>query len=53
MKKSAEFLLADFFDWQHFHAIGCYSLEMAQQVQNILASTAHRPTVNVERNWYC
>ncbi len=51
-EKSAEFLLADFFDWQNFHAIGCYNAEMAQEVQSILASTAHRPNVNVERNWY-
>ena len=51
-EKSAEFLLADFFDWRRFHAIGCYNVEMAQQVQNLLVSAAHRPTVNVETNWY-
>lgn len=51
-EKSAEFLLADFFDWQGFHAIGCYSSEIAHQIQSILVSAAHRPTVNVERNWY-
>lgn len=51
-EKSAEFLLADFFDWQNFQAISCYNLVVAQQVQSILASTAYRPTVNVEPNWY-
>ena len=51
-EKSAEFLVADFFDWRGFHAIGCYNLEMTQQVQSILATSAHRPIVNVEPKWY-
>ena len=51
-QKSAEFLLADFFDWQNFHAIGCYNQETAQQLQNFLAPAAHRPAVNVEPHWY-
>lgn len=51
-QKSAEFLLADFFDWSGFHSVGCYNDEIAQQVQNMLTHYAHRPTVSVERNWY-
>lgn len=51
-QKSAEFLLADFFDWPAFHAVGCHNEEMAQQVQNMLAIHAHRPVVSVESNWY-
>lgn len=51
-QKSAEFLLADFFGWPGFHAVGCYNTEVAQQVQDMLAPYAHRPNVSVERNWY-
>jgi hypothetical protein len=51
-QKSAEFLLADFFDWSGFHAVGCHNDETARQVRNILADFAHRPTVSVEPNWY-
>lgn len=51
-QKSAEFLVADFFDWSGFHAVGCHHAEVAQQVQNMLTNHAHRPTVRVEPNWY-
>ena len=51
-EKSAEFLLADLFDWAGFHAIGCHNDETAQQVQNMLTGHAHRPVVSVEPNWY-
>lgn len=50
--KSAEFLVADFFDWHGFHVIGCYNSGIAQQVQGILATAVHRPIVNVEPSWY-
>jgi hypothetical protein len=51
-QKSAEFLLADFFDWSGFHAVGCQNETTAQQVQNMLMQTAHRPTVKIEPHWY-
>ncbi|MBI3775033.1 MAG: DUF4433 domain-containing protein [Gammaproteobacteria bacterium] len=51
-QKSAEFLLADFFDWSGFHKVGCYNNEAALQVQNMTAQHVHRPTVSVESNWY-
>lgn len=51
-QKSAEFLLADFFDWSSFHAVGCYNNETALQVQNMLTHNILRPTVSVQSNWY-
>jgi hypothetical protein len=51
-QKSAEFLVADFFDWSGFHAVACHNAAVAQQVQNMLTNHAHRPTVRVEPNWY-
>lgn len=51
-EKSAEFLVADFFDWSGFSAVGCQNEATAQQVQNMLTQTAHRPTVKTEPQWY-
>ena len=51
-QKSAEFLLADFFDWSGFFAVGCQNEATAQQVQNMLMQTVHRPTVKIEPDWY-
>lgn len=51
-QKSAEFLLADFFDWAGFHAIGCHNDETVQLVQNTLINHVHRPNVRVEPTWY-
>ena len=51
-EKSAEFLIADFFDWSGFQAVGCQNEATAQQVQNMLMQTVHRPTVNIEPHWY-
>jgi hypothetical protein len=51
-QKSAEFLLADFFDWSGIHAIGCYNDEMAQTVGGMLMQHAHRPSVSTEPSWY-
>ena len=51
-QKSAEFLLADFFDWTGFHAVGCHNDETARLVQNMLAAAAHRPIVSVKPDWY-
>ena len=51
-QKSAEFLVADFFDWSGFQVVGCHNAEVAQQVQNMLTNQAHRPAVRVEPTWY-
>lgn len=51
-QKSAEFLVADFFPWPAFHAIGCHNLEVAAQVAAILDPSPHRPVVSVEPTWY-
>jgi ssDNA thymidine ADP-ribosyltransferase, DarT len=51
-QKSAEFLMADFFDWSGFHTVACHNADLAQQVQNILSNNAHCPRVSVEPSWY-
>lgn len=51
-QKSAEFLLADFFAWSGFEAVACHNAQVAQQVQNMLSTQVHRPTVHVEPTWY-
>lgn len=51
-QKQAEFLLADFYPWQGFHAIGCHNADTARQVSNLLAGIEHRPAVSVQPGWY-
>jgi hypothetical protein len=51
-QKSAEFLMADFFGWTGIHAVGCQNEKTALQVQKILTDTVHRPTINIEPDWY-
>jgi hypothetical protein len=51
-QKSAEFLVADFFPWLGFQAVGCHNSAVAKQVQDLLSSHVHRPTVTVEPAWY-
>jgi hypothetical protein len=51
-QKMAEFLVADFFPWTGFHAVGCYNGTVARQVLDLLNSQHHRPTVTVEPGWY-
>jgi len=51
-QKSAEFLVADFLPWEAFHAIGCHSRKVADQVAAILDGAGHRPVVSIEPNWY-
>jgi hypothetical protein len=51
-QKSAEFLVADFFDWTGVTAVGCHNPEVLEQVQNLLLTRAHRPPVRVEPSWY-
>jgi ssDNA thymidine ADP-ribosyltransferase, DarT len=51
-QKSAEFLLADFFDWSRVCAVGCQNAATALQVGNLLTDCLNRPTVSVEPDWY-
>jgi len=51
-QKSAEFLLADFFDWSGVDAVACHNDATALHVHNLLAHSSHRPTVRVEPSWY-
>jgi ssDNA thymidine ADP-ribosyltransferase DarT-like protein len=51
-QKQAEFLVADFFPWTRFHAIGCYDDTAEAAVNALLAPQNHRPKVSVETAWY-
>lgn len=51
-QKQAEFIVADFFPWTGFHAIGCYNNVVAEQVQDLLSTHHHRPEVQVQPGWY-
>lgn len=51
-QKSAELLVADFFPWTGIHAVGCHNSGVANQVQDLVKSQHHRPSVTVERAWY-
>jgi hypothetical protein len=50
--KQAEFLIQESFPWQWVERIGVCSDQMAEQVSQAIAGADHRPTVDVERNWY-
>jgi hypothetical protein len=51
-KKSAEFLIHDFYPWESFVQIGCYNANMKQRVENLISGNHHQPTVQVRANWY-
>jgi len=51
-QKMAEFLVADFFPWTGFHAVGCHDSGIAKEVQNMLNHQSHRPAVTIEPGWY-
>lgn len=50
--KSAEFLVADRFEWSAIRAIGCQNAATAAAVARHLRASAHKPTVSVEPIWY-
>jgi hypothetical protein len=50
--KQAEFLVEGHFPWELVEAIGVRSLETAQQVAAALEGIAHRPQVEIRREWY-
>ena len=51
-QKSAEFLVADFFDWSSVQTVGCYNADTVQRIQALLAGANHRPAVIIQPNWY-
>jgi hypothetical protein len=50
--KQAEFLVEREFPWQLFERIGVYSLDYAHRVSEAMRNAAHRPTIDVRRDWY-
>ena len=51
-EKSAEFLVAEFFEWSAIVAIGCHNDTVKRQVEALLAKYPHRPQVKVQPSWY-
>ncbi|MGE5482577.1 MAG: DUF4433 domain-containing protein [Bacteroidota bacterium] len=50
--KQAEFLLHEFFPWHLVQRIGAMSDAVQTRVLHTLAGAAHRPAVEVRRDWY-
>lgn len=50
--KQAEFLLHEFFPWTLVRRIGVHSMQVHQQVTQVLASASHRPPVEIRADWY-
>ena len=50
--KQAEFLVEKSCPWELVSRIGVMSRPVLLHVHRLLASSAHRPTVQVERSWY-
>jgi hypothetical protein len=50
--KQAEFLVHDTFPWHLVDRVGAYSRPIAQQAQNAMQGAAHRPVVEIRRDWY-
>jgi hypothetical protein len=50
--KQAEFLVQHSFPWHLVERIGVYSQSIAQQVSNAMQGGAHRPRIEIRRDWY-
>jgi hypothetical protein len=50
--KQAEFLVYESFPWELVERIGVISNGMAQQVANAIHGAAHRPRIEIKRDWY-
>ena len=50
--KQAEFLIERAFPWHLVECIGVYSQAQVQPVNNALADAAHRPAIEIQRDWY-
>ena len=51
-KRQAEFLVHDWCPWSAIEIIGVMDREIAAQVEAAVAGAAHRPRVEVHRDWY-
>jgi hypothetical protein len=50
--KQAEFLVEQSFPWSLVERIGIQAQGIAQRVSSAMQGVAHRPTVEVRRDWY-
>jgi hypothetical protein len=50
--KQAEFLAEQSFPWRLIERIGVYEHAIAQQVANVIRAAAHRPSIEIKRDWY-
>jgi len=50
--KQAEFLVHESFPWNFVERVAVISQGIAQQVVNTLRGAAHRPSVEIRRDWY-
>lgn len=50
--KQAEFLMMDAFPWSLVEYIGVINRGMVQQVQQVLASSGHKPQTGIQHGWY-
>lgn len=51
-KRQAEFLVHDWCPWEAIEVIGVMDQAIAARVQAVLAGAAHKPRVEVHRDWY-
>jgi hypothetical protein len=51
-QKQAEFLIEQHFPWELVEEIGAYSPKRVEETNNILATTTHKPPVEVKNGWY-
>ncbi len=51
-KRQAEFLVHHFAPWTLVHRIGVRTVAMRQEVEAMLAVSAHQPNVEVRVDWY-
>jgi hypothetical protein len=51
-RRQAEFLVHRYFPWELVTAIGVVSASMAVRAEVELRMAAHRPTVELHRDWY-
>ena len=50
--RQAEFLVHNFVPWDLVSEIGVMNTRVAQDVETLLSSVAHRPVVQIHRDWY-
>jgi hypothetical protein len=51
-EKSAEFLVADSYDWTAIRWVGCHDARAAAKVNSLLVAAKHQPEVLSKPNWY-